>query len=64
MREVNFYCDMCDEKFDGNETLTYVTFSKYLSSIMMSEEDSQIEVCKDCLSDIKSYIKRNAKQKE
>ena len=64
MREVNFYCDMCDEKFKGNETLTYVVFSKYLSDTMMSEEYSQIEVCKDCLSDIKSYIKENAKHKE
>ena len=64
MREINYYCDMCNEKFDGNETLTYVTFSKYLSSIMMSEEYSQTEVCKDCLSDIKSYIKENPKHKE
>ena len=61
MKKVEYYCDSCNAKLEKNKNLTYVTFSKYLSGITLAEEDKdflQIEVCKDCLADIKEYINK------
>ena len=59
MKKVEYYCDRCHVKSENNENLTYLIFSKSLSNLIISEDDLQIEVCDECMADIKEYINKN-----